>query len=33
MKLTGHMTKLVYRRYAIASETDLADEVRKLAAH
>ena len=32
MKLTGHMTESVYRRYAIVSETDLADAVRKLAA-
>jgi hypothetical protein len=32
MQLTGHQTESVYRRYAIVSETDLAEGVRKLAA-
>ena len=32
MKLTGHMTESVYRRYAIVSETDDAVGVRKLGA-
>ena len=31
MKLTGHLTEAVYRRYAIASEADLTEGVRKLA--
>lgn len=31
MKLTGHKTESVYRRYAIVSETDLSEGVRKLA--
>ncbi len=30
MKLTGHKTEAVYRRYAIVSETDLSDGVKKL---
>ncbi len=30
MKITGHKTESVYRRYAIVSETDLADASRKL---
>jgi integrase len=30
MKLTGHKTEAVYRRYAIVSEGDLADATRKL---
>jgi hypothetical protein len=32
MKLTGHKTESVYRRYAIVSESDLAEGVQKLAA-
>ena len=31
MKRTGHKTESVYRRYAIVSESDLTDGVRKLA--
>jgi len=31
MKLTGHRTKSVYRRYAIVSEAGLAEAVAKLA--
>lgn len=31
MKLTGHKTEAVYRRYAIASEADLREGVEKLA--
>ena len=30
MKLTGHRTEAVYRRYAIVSEADLAEAVKKL---
>lgn len=30
-KLTGHRTEAVYRRYAIVSEADLSDGLRKLA--
>ena len=30
MKITGHKTESVYRRYAIVSESDLADAARKL---
>jgi len=30
MKLTGHKTEAVYRRYAIVSESDLAEAVKKL---
>lgn len=30
MKLTGHKTEAVYRRYAIVSESDLADAVKRL---
>jgi hypothetical protein len=32
MKLTGHKTEAVYRRYAIVSEGDLAEGVTRLAA-
>jgi integrase len=32
MKLTGHLTESVYRRYAIVSEADLGDGLRKVAA-
>jgi len=32
MKLTGHQTESVYRRYAIVSERDLSEGVAKLAA-
>jgi hypothetical protein len=32
MKLTGHKTEAVYRRYAIVSSGDLADASRKLQA-
>ena len=32
MKLTGHKTEAVYRRYAIVAEADLRDGVEKLAA-
>jgi hypothetical protein len=31
MKLTGHKTEAIYRRYAIVSESDLAEGVKKLA--
>lgn len=30
MELTGHKTEAVYRRYAIVSESDLSDGVKKL---
>jgi len=30
MKLTGHKTESVYRRYAIVSKSDLEDAVRRL---
>ncbi len=32
MKLTGHKTENVYRRYAIVSEADLSEGLKKLAA-
>jgi integrase len=32
MKLTGHKTESIYWRYAIVSEADLAEGVRKVAA-
>jgi hypothetical protein len=32
MKLVGHKTEALYRRYAIVSEQDLAEGVAKLAA-
>jgi hypothetical protein len=32
MKITGHKTEAVYRRYAIVSSGDLADASRKLQA-
>ena len=31
MKLTGHKTESIYRRYAIVSETDLAEAVARVA--
>ena len=30
MKVTGHKTEAVYRRYAIVSEADIADAVQRL---
>ena len=33
MKITGHKTESVYRRYAIVSESDLAEAARKLERH
>ena len=32
MKITGHLTESVYRRYAIVSEADISDGLGKLAA-
>ena len=31
MKLTGHKTEEIYRRYAIVSEADLSDDLKKFA--
>ena len=31
MKLTGHKTEAVYRRYSVVSESDLREQVTKLA--
>ena len=31
MKLTGHKTESVYRRYAIVSDSDLQDAARRIA--
>ena len=31
MKLTGHQTEAVYRRYAIVCEADLSEGLKKLA--
>mgnify|MGYP003386027551 CR=1 FL=1 len=31
MKLTGHKTEGIYRRYAIVNESDLSDGFKKLA--
>jgi integrase len=33
MKLTGHKTENIYRRYAIVSDADLADAARRLSGH
>ncbi len=30
MKITGHKTESIYRRYAIVSESDLAEASRKI---
>ena len=30
MKFTGHKTESMYRRYAVVSESDLAEAVRRL---
>lgn len=32
MRITGHLTESVYRRYAISSDADMVEAVRKLAA-
>jgi hypothetical protein len=32
MKIAGHLTEAVYRRYAIVSEDDIGDGMAKLAA-
>jgi hypothetical protein len=32
MKMVGHKTESIYRRYAIVNETDLAEAAQKLAA-
>jgi hypothetical protein len=33
MKITGHRSEAIYRRYAIVSETDLAEAIGKLERH
>jgi len=33
MKLTGHKTENIYKRYAIVNDADLADALRRLSGH